>query len=156
MKRPRIVMLLRLLVFGQAAMFLTYFGLYAINTADRLDFLVVEMLRGERGPRGVVSLFLLIGTWLVLGLMSVVVGVALRRSHTWAWSAALILEGAMLGLALEAYFNRRANALMYSAMAVAAVVVFMLNLRETQTFYRAHDELLGAIRDRDKWWRDHG
>ena len=156
MKRPRIVMLLRLLVFGQAAMFLTYFGLYAINTADRLDFLVVEMLRGERGPQGVVSLFLLIGTWLVLGLMSVVVGVALRRSHTWAWSAALILEGAMLGLALEAYFNRRANALMYSAMAVAAVVVFMLNLRETQTFYRAHEELLGAIRDRDRWWRDHG
>lgn len=156
MKRPRIVMLLRLLVFGQAAMFLTYFGLYAINTAGRLDFLVVEMLRGRRGPQGVVSLFLLIGTWLVLGLMSVVVGVALRRSHTWAWSAALILEGAMLGLALEAYFNRRANALMYSAMAVAAVVVFMLNLRETQTFYRAHDELLGAIRDRDKWWRDHG
>jgi hypothetical protein len=139
MKRPRIVMLLRLLVFGQAAMFLTYFGLYAIYTADRLDFLVVEILRGERGPQGVVSLFLLIGTWLVLGLMSVVVGVALRRRRTWAWSAALILEGAMLGLALEAYFNRHANALMYSAMAVAAVVVFMLNQRETQTFYRAHD-----------------
>lgn len=137
MERPRILRFLLLTIFGQAAMFLTYFALYAINAAARLDFLIVQMFLGRRGPPGVIGLALLIGTWLVLGLVSIIVGVGLRRGRPWAWTAALTLEGAILVLALERYVERLADMTLYVAMAVAVAAVLFLNQREIQTYFRA-------------------
>ncbi len=138
MKRPRMVLILVLLYFGQGAMFLTYFGLYVLNGVKGFDTMIVEILRGTRGLQGLISVTLLTSTWLVLGLASVVIGVGLRRGRSWAWTAAVTLEGAILILSLEAYFNRRANAAFYLAMAVAIAVVLLLNQREAQVFYRAN------------------
>ncbi len=138
MKRPRMVLILILLYFGQGAMFLTYFGLYVLNGVKGFDTMIVEILRGTRGLQGLISVTLLTSTWLVLGLASVVIGVGLRRGRPWAWTAAVTLEGAILILSLEAYFNRRANAAFYLAMAVAIAVVLLLNQREAQVFYRAN------------------
>jgi lysylphosphatidylglycerol synthetase-like protein (DUF2156 family) len=138
MKRPRLVFILVLLYFGQAAMFLSYFGLYVLNGVQGLDTMIVEILRGTRGLQGLISVTLLTSTWLVLGLASVVIGVGLRRGRSWAWTAAVSLEGAILILSLETYFNRRANTAFYLAMAVAIAVVLLLNQREAQVFYRAN------------------
>lgn len=138
MKRPRMVLILVLLYFGQGAMFLTYFGLYVLNGVKGFDSMIVEILRGTRGLQGLISVTLLTSTWLVLGLASVVIGVGLRRGRPWAWTAAVTLQGAILILSLEAYFNRRANAAFYLAMAVAIAVVLLLNQREAQVFYRAN------------------
>ncbi len=138
MKRPRLVLILILLYFGQGAMFLTYFGLYILNGLTDFDGMIVEILRGTRGLQGLISVTLLTSTWLVLGLASVVIGVGLRRGRAWAWTAAITLEGAILILSLEAYFNRRADAAFYVAMAVAIALVLLLNQREAQVYYRAN------------------
>ena len=135
MKRHRARLPLLLLVFGQGAMFLTYFALYLFNVGMRPELMLLD-------PRGYLqaglSLWFFTGTWLVLGVASVVIGVGLRRMRPWAWTAALVLEGAILILALEAYFNRHADLSFYAAMAVAMVIVLALNQREVQILYRAH------------------
>ena len=140
MKRPRLLLILLLLVFAQGAMFLTFFALYGLNAMDKLNSVLTELMLGQRGPQGLISLGLLTGTWLVSGLASVIVGVGLRRWRPWAWTAALTLEGAILILALEAYFNRKADVLFYIAMGLAVAIVLVLNQREVQILYRAHPE----------------
>ncbi|MBI3242172.1 MAG: hypothetical protein HYZ49_07755 [Chloroflexi bacterium] len=134
LKRRREILLLVLLMFGQGAMFLTYFALYVFNVGQRPELMAFD-------PRGHLqaglSLWFFTGTWLVLGVASVLIGVGLRRLRPWAWTAALTLEGAILILALEAYFNKHADMSFYVAMMVAVVVVFALNQREAQILYKA-------------------
>ena len=135
MKRRRAILPLVLLVFGQGAMFLTYFALYMFNIGGRPELLLIDT-RGYL--QAGLSLWFFTGTWLVLGVASIIIGVGLRRVRPWAWTAALTLEGAILILALEAYFNRHADVSFYAVMAVAVMIVFALNQRETQILYKAH------------------
>jgi len=116
-------------------MFLTYFALYVFNVGARPELLLVDT-RGYL--QAGLSLWFFTGTWLVLGAASVLVGVGLRRMRPWAWTAALVLEGAILILALEAYFNHHADPSFYTAMAVAVIIVLALNQREAQILYKAY------------------
>ena len=63
-------------------------------------------------------------------------GVAARRS--WAWTAAIILQGAILILGLEAYFTRNTDNLFNVALGLASAIVLTLNQREVLVFYRAN------------------
>ncbi|MEK6575754.1 MAG: hypothetical protein AABZ58_15710 [Chloroflexota bacterium] len=131
-KRPRLLLILLLLFFGQAAMYLTYFVLYGLYTEQ--SFLFIDNL----ARHGLIHPARLVGTWMVLGVASVIIGVGLRRGRPWAWTAAMTLEGAIFTLALGAYFNRQANIMFYVAMAAAIAITFLLNQREIQIFYRAN------------------
>ena len=138
MKTPRrYLRLLIYLAFVQAAMYFTYFGLYEAIVAEALGVWMIDIAHGFQIPPGLTTVFFLTSTWLVLGVASVIVGVGLRRLRPWAWTAALILEGAILVLGLEAYFNRRADISFYLGVAVAVVVTLLLNQREILTLYRA-------------------
>jgi hypothetical protein len=136
-KRPQLWWLLVALTFSQGAMYLTYFVLYTVEAETYLH--VIDLIMHGRFvlPQALIALAFLVGTWLVLGMASVVVGVGLRRGRPWAWSAALTLEGAILILGLETYFNRQANLPFYVSLAVAIPIAFLLNQREIQMFYQA-------------------
>jgi len=96
---------------------------------------------GPSNPQSLVSLWLLVSTWAFLGLASMVIAVGLRGRKRWAWAAAMVVEGVILVLALEAYLSRGASILHYGAMGLAVVIVFMLNQREIQVYYRtSHEE----------------
>ncbi len=136
-KRPRPILWLVLLCFSQGAMYLTYFGL-SLSHSARLQLLEETVLHPELAMSQLAAVWLFVGTWGVLGLASVVIGVGLRRGRPWAWTAAIILEGAILILALETYLSRRGDPLFNLAMAAAVGMTFLLNQRETQIFYRAH------------------
>ena len=138
-KRPRILLILFLLVFGQAAMFLTYCALYLIHGAALVDSVFPEIYFGTfRFSQETITYMLLTSTWLVLGLASAIIGVGLRRGKSWAWTAAIILQGAILILGLEAYFTRNADSSFYVALGLASAIVLTLNQREVLVFYRAN------------------
>jgi len=137
-KRPRLLLILVLLYFGQAAIYLTYFALYGLHTKQAFLFFQSLARQGLMHPERLVTMWLLVGTWCVLGVASVIIGVGLRRGRPWSWTAALTLEGAIFALALGAYFNRQANIMFYVGMAAAIAITFLLNQREIQIFYRAH------------------
>jgi hypothetical protein len=138
-KRPRILLILFLLVFGQAAMFLTYCALYLIHGSALADLVLAEIYYGTfRFSQEIITYLLLTSTWLVLGLASAIIGVGLRRCKSWAWTAAIILQGAILILGLEAYFTRNADSTFYFALGLASVVVLILNQREVLVVYRAN------------------
>lgn len=136
-KRPQLLWLLLALMFGQGAMYWTFFALYAAYSETYMHMSEMLMRDSFVPPQGLITLGLLVGTWLVFGVGSVVVGVGLRRGRPWAWSAALIIEGAILILGLEAYFNRKANLTFYASLAVAIPIAFLLNHREIQIYYQA-------------------
>lgn len=136
-RRPRLWLILVLLMFGQGAMYLAYFFLYALHAELALRLIETMLARGLDSVRQHLAVMLLVGTWGVLGVASVIIGVALRRSRPWSWLAAMTLEGAILILALEAYFLRRANILFYVIMLAAVIIIFLLNQREIQIYYRA-------------------
>lgn len=139
LKRPRILRLLVLLMFGQAAMFLAYFGLYIMHGAPLLEIIVPEIQFGTfRFSEDTFAYLLLCSTWFALGFASVLIGVGLRRGASWAWTAAIILQGAILLLSLESYFTRNANSSFYLAMFLASAIVLTLNQREVLVFYRAY------------------
>lgn len=141
-KRPRLLLMLVLLFFTQAAIYLTYFALYGLFTEQAFLFIQSWARQGLAHPERLVAMWLLVGTWGVLGVASVVIGVGLRRGRPWAWTAAMTLEGAIFTLALGAYFNRQANIMFYVAMAAAIGVTFLLNQREIQIYYRANRVIL--------------
>lgn len=138
-KRPRILLILLLLMFGQAAMFLTYCALYLLNGTALADVVLPEIYFGTfQFSKGIITYLLLTSTWLVLGLASVIIGVGLRHGRSWAWTAAIVLEGAILILGLEAYFGRNADNSFNIALGLASAIVLTLNQREVLVFYRAH------------------
>jgi hypothetical protein len=138
-KRPRILLILFLLMFGQAAMFLTYCALYLIHGAALADSVIPELYFGTfRFSQEIITYMLLTSTWLVLGFASALVGVGLRRGKSWAWTGAIILQGAILILALEAYFTHNADSTFYLALGLASAIVLTLNQREVLVFYRAN------------------
>jgi hypothetical protein len=130
--------MLVLLMFGQGAMYLSYFALYVLHAEMALGLVEDMLAHGFAGAQGRFSIVLLAGTWGALGVASVIIGVALRRSRPWSWLAAMTLEGAILILSLEAYFLRRANILFYVAMTTTVAIIFLLNQREIQIYYRAY------------------
>jgi hypothetical protein len=126
-------------MFGQAAIFLAYGVLHVAHGIPLLEIIMPEVQNSTfRFSQEVLAYSLLASTWLVLGFVSIIVGVSLRRGAAWGWTAAIILQGAILLLALEAYFTANANATFYLAMILASAIVFVLNQRQVLTFYRAH------------------
>lgn len=136
-KRPRLLWIPLWLMFAQGAMYLTYFVLYLFYAETSLHVSEMFITRVVPQPQRIVTLGLLVGTWLALGIASVIIGVGLRGGRPWAWTAALTLQGAIFILALEAYFNRKANEMFYVAMAIGIAITLLLNQREIQIFYRA-------------------
>ena len=114
-RRPRLWLMLVLLMFGQGAMYLTYFALYALHAEMTLRLVEMMIAHGFGRVREHLSIALLVSTWGTLGIASVIIGVALRRGRPWSWLAAMTLEGAILILSLEAYFLQQANTLFYVA-----------------------------------------
>jgi len=138
-KRPRILLILFMLVFGQAAMFLTYCALYLIHGSALADSVIPEIYFGTfHFSQETMTFMLFTSTWLVLGLASTIIGVGLRRGRSWAWTAAIILQGAILILGLEAYFTRNTDNLFNVALGLASAIVLTLNQREVLVFYRAN------------------
>jgi len=141
MKRPRYLRFLSLLMFLQAAIFLGYFYL-SFNQPTTLTFIQIWVTELNRGnfdlniPRGLATVFFLTGTWLGLGVASFLIWIGLWRVWAWAWSAAIILEGVVLILSLEAYLNNVVDWRFYTAMVVAVLISFLLNQHETQILYK--------------------
>lgn len=133
-KRPRLLVILLLLVLAQAALYLAFATQYGRSV--QLPQNTVEDWT-EYGLANSASLLRLL-TWGGLGAASVIVLPALRGGRTWAWTAALIVEGVIQVLALQAYFSGQGNELFYSAMAVGIGITFLLNQREIRIFFLAH------------------
>jgi len=142
-RRPQYLGWLVLLCFGQGAMYITYFVL-AQSYYSQIQELESLLDRPPLSLSQLVTLWLLLGTWFAFGLASLTIGIGLRQSRPWAWTAAMVLEGAILLISLETYFNRQANILFYVGMTVAVMITFLLNQREIQDFYHAHQAEISA------------
>lgn len=128
-KRPRLLLVLLLVMFGQGVLFLA-FALLSLDLAQLLS---------ENGlTNAVLGLWLMLLSWVALGVASMVVTVALRGGRPWGWTLALVIEGAILILMLEYYFTSRANSLYYAALALAVAITFLLNQRDVRIFFHAH------------------
>jgi hypothetical protein len=130
-KRPRVLLILMLLVFGQGVLYLALAfqsmqGVSLINAAGLFD------------PEPLVTLGLLWLSWAALGAASIVMTVALQGGRPWGWTGTLVIEGAILILMLDTYFTGRATMLYYGSMALAVTITFLLNQRAIRIFFQAH------------------
>jgi len=137
-KRPRLLLLLMLLVFVQGVLYLAF----AFQVA-RVVQLLQNTVQGwtEHGltnPESTVRVWLMLITWAALGAASIVVTVALQGGRPWGWTGTLVIEGAILILMLDAYFTGRANTLYYGSMGLAVAITFLLNQRDIRIFFNAH------------------
>lgn len=137
-KRPRLLWILFTLLIVQGA-FYVWWSIQYGQVVRLLDETTGGwMEHGSANPESLVTLWLYVITWGVLGGGSLLIAVALRSGRNWVWTAALIAEGAILILSLEKYLNRGANMLYYVAMGLAIAITFLLNQREIQIFFHAH------------------
>lgn len=136
-KRPRLLWILFILLLMQGS----FYVWWSIQYVQAVQFLSQTpqgwVEHGLENPESLVTLWLFLITWSVLGTASLVVAVGLRSGRNWIWTAALIVEGASLILGLEKYLNRTANVLFFGAMAIAIAITFLLNQREIQIFFHA-------------------
>lgn len=73
----------------------------------------------------------------VLALLGVYIAVALLRLKSWAWLAAMSLQGLGLMAALYAYSQGRPN---YLGMAIGIFLVLFLNQKDVQAVFRGKRE----------------
>lgn len=71
--------------------------------------------------------------FLILGLLTVIMGMGLRTLRPWTWLVAMLIQGANLATSLFAYFNHMPN---YFAMFFGVLIVFLLNQREVRHAFR--------------------
>lgn len=74
--------------------------------------------------------------FLALAALNLVVVVGMLLLRSWAWLAALSLQGVILAWGLLTYFRGNPH---YIAMAVAALLVLYLNLREVRRPFGVED-----------------
>jgi len=139
-KRPKLRWVLVLLMLAQAALYSWNAYLYLIQI-QLLRNPVPDLVQRESiKTQSIATLWLLLATWGFLAGASLVSSLGLGGGRRWAWTGAMVIEGATLALSLVAYFSRSANLLYYSAMAAAVAIVFMLNQSELQVYYRISNE----------------
>lgn len=136
-KRPRLLWIPFLLLLVQGGLFLWLSAQYGQAVQLLSQSAQGWMEHGFENPESLVTLWLFLLTWGVLGGTSVVIAVGLRSGRTWVWTAALLVEGIILILALEKYLDQTINLVFYSAMIIAIVITFLLNQREIQIFFHA-------------------
>jgi hypothetical protein len=73
---------------------------------------------------------------LALSVLNLTVAVGMLLLRHWAWLAALILQGVILAWGLVTYYRGEPH---YVTMAVAALLVFYLNLREVRRPFGVED-----------------
>ena len=137
-KRPRLLVILLLLVLAQAALYLAFAAQYGRSVQLLQATAEGWTEHGLANSASLLRLWLRPLTWGGLGAVSLVALPALRGGRTWAWTAALIIEGVIQVLALQAYFSGQGNELFYGAMALAVGITFLLNQREIRIFFHAH------------------
>lgn len=145
-KRPRPLLILLLLVLGQGVMYLVFAGLLGRSLQILPEFPGGWTEHSQSAPASEFNLALMLATWGVLGGASVLVLAALRRGRAWAWTLTLIIEGAVMILALQAYFSGQSNVWFFAAMALAIAITFLLNQRQIRRYFQAQrrDPLLGG------------
>ncbi|MCZ7665073.1 MAG: hypothetical protein M5U22_20050 [Thermoleophilia bacterium] len=80
---------------------------------------------------------------LAVAFFNLVIAAGMVFLKSWAWVAAMTLQGVALAGALWSYFEGEPN---YAAMALSVFVVFYLNLREVRRPFGVEDL---RARDRD-------
>jgi hypothetical protein len=137
-KKPRLLIVLLMLVLAQGVMYLVFAGLQGRALITLEDLPAGWMEHNQSTPTSIWSLVLMVATWGVLGAASLLLLAALRRGRTWAWTLTLIVEGAIQVLALQAYFSGQHNALFFAAMALAIAITLLLNQRQIQYYFLAN------------------
>jgi len=129
-RRSRSVTILAALHFLQSLVLLG-FGIYLVSTTgwaqtettQASQFLPLALFQGMIS--GVVTL--------VLALLGVLIAFALLRLKSWAWMAAMELQGLGLIAALYAYLRGNPN---YVGMLIGIILVFYLNQQEIRAVFR--------------------
>ena len=129
-RRSRSVTILAGLHFLQSLILLG-FGIYFVSTAgwaqtdvtQATRFLPLALFQGMIS--GVVTL--------VLALLGVIIAFALLRLKSWAWMAAMELQGLGLLAAIYAYLRGNPN---YVGMLISIILVFYLNQQEIRAAFR--------------------
>jgi hypothetical protein len=129
-RRSRSVTILAVLHFLQSLVLLG-FGIYLVSTTgwsqpeatQASRFLPLALFQGMIS--GVVTL--------VFALLGAVIAFALLRLKSWAWMAAMELQGLGLIAALYAYLRGNPN---YVGMLISIILVFYLNQQEIRAAFR--------------------
>ncbi|UCH59479.1 MAG: hypothetical protein JSV61_14855 [Anaerolineales bacterium] len=130
-KRPRSLSILTFLVFLQGVGFLAY-GIYVISLEGWFT-------RGSSLLLSRFSPFVLINATsynlvvILSALLLLLVGISLRRTKRWAWTAAISVQGLGLLFALLEYSNQRPN---FIGMLFGIAIVIYLNQSEVQEILR--------------------
>lgn len=125
MKRPRGVTIIGVLMFIQGLIAALLVGVLVAPTlavgvgALPPILLPVSALETLPGP-------LAVGAQAVLGVLSLVGGIAILQLRPWAWFVAMLLQGIALVANLVSYFEGRPP---YLSLLLAVVIVFYLNAR---------------------------
>ena len=141
-RRSRSVTILAGLHFLQSLVLLG-FGIYLVSTAGCAQpeatqasrFLPLALFQGMIS--GAVTL--------VLALLGAIIALALLRLKSWAWMAAMELQGLGLMAALYAYLRGNPN---YVGMLISIILVFYLNQQEIRTAFRGKRPLGQYVPDR--------
>lgn len=136
--RPRSVTILGILHILQSLSLLA-FGIYQVA---RHGWLIGEVEIGllrvipfpmlESMANGAISV--------VFGVVSFFIAIALLRLRSWAWVAAMAIQGFGLFAALIGYLRARPN---YVGMVFGIFLVFYLNQREIQLAFRSRQTNMG-------------
>lgn len=140
-RRSRSVTILAGLHFLQSLVLLG-FGIYFVTTAgwsqpevtQATRFLPLALFQGMIS--GLVTL--------LLAFLGVVIALALLRLKSWAWMAAIELQGLGLMAALYAYIRGNPN---YIGMLISIILVFYLNQQEIRAAFRGRRTIPPFIQD---------
>jgi len=140
-RRSRSVTILAALHFLQSLVLLG-FGIYLVSTTgwahpeatQASRFLPLALFQGMIS--GVVTL--------VLALLGAVIAFALLRLKSWAWMAAMELQGLGLIAALYAYLRGNPN---YVGMLIGIILVFYLNQQEIRAAFRGRQHVGPFVQD---------
>jgi hypothetical protein len=108
------------------------FGVYLVQTsgwdqsvvfARAFQFMPLALV--DSMVSGIVTVF--------LAVLGVIIAIALLGMRSWAWLAAICLQGLGLASALYGYFRNRPN---YFGMLIGILLVLYLNQHEVRTAFR--------------------
>lgn len=108
------------------------FGVYLVQTSGweqsvifARAFKYMPLALVDSMVSGIVTVF--------LAILGVIIAIALLGMRSWAWMAAICLQGLGLASALYGYFRGRPN---YFGMLIGILLVLYLNQREVRTAFR--------------------
>ncbi|HEX7975185.1 MAG TPA: hypothetical protein VF498_12310 [Anaerolineales bacterium] len=136
--RPLRITLLGALLFLQSLTLLAFDVFLLVDTSDRLS--VGVAWASQYLPLAIFDNMLFTAVPLVLALLGIWVALALMRLKSWAWMAAMILQGLGLLAALVGYIQQRPN---YIGMLFGIILVLYLNQQEVQAVFRENQGAKG-------------